>query len=628
MRNVGRGTWIVWFVCSSMLAVASGRAEERVRNSVLTYDYPSVGGLVHFAAGESRPHILCSATLVGCDTVVTAAHCVCPEVYWCPSGPESAAELSVFFPSAGSFAVESIAVAPDYGFSSGGDVAVLKLAAPVPNIAPTPINRTGAPPYGTPVTMVGFGRDPWRYTAPTPPPASFGIKRRGRSVVAACHEVGADAAHLCTKFTSPAGAPGDDSGVDGGDSGGPFFIDHGCGPTLAGIVSGALGLGGQLAGAWYQLDFTTDVFRHRDFLEARAGADLDATTCGAGGQVGGPGTTVGGFAVRSAAATTRSFTVPPDTAELRIGVTVGEGTENVHVFVGPGTPPTPTTNACALTAGPGPQLCTVANPAPGTWWALVQPTVPTTQSEAQITLTTLGTDAGPVPSSDGAACDDRSPCTTGDVCAARLCVGTPASDGTACTDDRPCTTNDACQAGVCVGGRLPRAHCQRPTRPRASKLKMYYGYNGDRFVWSWKRGPGASFRAGGVPGDMPRDQGFAMCLYDEVAGVPDLVAMQVTPGDLAIWRNKTTATSELDEWVDKRKLFNGLKRLKLKHAGPGKDQFHYDGDGRARRALPLPVRKDPAFTAQLVETVSDACWEARFSTAVRSEPSFFQAISD
>jgi secreted trypsin-like serine protease len=627
MRSARRGIWVVWFVCSFLLATASGgRAEERVVNSVLTYDHPSVGALVHHAEGESRPHVLCSATLVGCSTVVTAAHCVCPETYWCPTGTSPAADFRVFFPSAGSFAVESITVAPGYVFELGGDVAVLKLATPVPNIAPTPINRTGVPSYGTPVTMVGFGRDHWQYAAPAPP-ASVGIKRRGGSVVAACHEVGADAAHLCIKFTSPAGAPGTDSGSASGDSGGPFFIDHGCGPMLAGIVSGGLAFGSQLAGAWYALDFTTDVFRHRDFLEAQAGADLDAITCGTGGQVGGPGTTVDGFTTRSAWETTRAFTVPPDTAELRIGVTVGEGTGNAHIFVGPETPPTPTQNACALT-GVGPRFCAVANPTPGTWWAVVQPTAATQATEVQVTLTTLGTDAGPVPSTDGAGCDDRSPCTTGDVCAARVCTGVPAADGTACTDDRPCTTNDTCQAGVCVGGRQPRTHCQRPMRPRASKLKMYSASKSDRFVWSWKRGPGASFRGGGVPGQMPPDQGFALCLYDDVDGVTGLVAMQVTPGDLPIWRTKTSATTEIDDWIDKRKLVNGLKRLKLKHAGPGKDQFVYDGTGHAHGALPFPVRKDPAFTAQLVETVTDACWEARFSTAVRNDARLFQAVSD
>jgi hypothetical protein len=626
MDNVRRRLWMV--VVTTTLLAGNARAEERVLNSVLEYGYPSVGALVHFdPAADSAPHVLCSATLVGCDTVLTAAHCVCPEVYSCRSAPPSG-EHSVFFPSAGSFEVTSIAVSPSYMFAFGHDVAVLKLARPVPNIAPTPINRAGVASYDTPVTLVGFGVDRWDYTPPGLRPESVGIKRRGRSTVSACHEAGADATHLCTKFTSPAAPPGDDSINSGGDSGGPVFVDHGCGTTLAGVVSGGMSFGSQLINDWYFTGWATDVYRHLAFIDAEGGPGLETAACGTGGQVGEPGTTVGGFAIRTASDVTRSFTVPADTAELRIGVTVGLGRGNVHVYVGPGAPPTPTSNACALTDGPGPQFCTVTNPTPGTWWVLASPQIITQPNEAQVTLTTIGAGSAPPPSNDGATCDDRSPCTTGDVCTARHCAGSAAADGTACSDDRPCTTSDACQAGVCVGGRLPRTHCQRPTRPRASKIKMYYARSGDRLLWSWKRGPGASFRSGGVPGQMPKDQGFALCLYDEVGGVPDLVALQVTPGDLPVWRSKTGGTTEIDEWRDKDKTYNGLKLLQLKHAGPGKDMFTYDGDGRTRRALPFPVRKDPAFTAQLVETVTDACWEARFSTAVRNEPTNFQAVSD
>lgn len=616
--------------CAMLLGIVPpARAEERIANSVLSYGYPSVGALVHFEAPEPTPHIVCSATLVGCDTVVTAAHCVCPEVYSCRTTPQPT-QYNVFFPSAGSFAVTSIAVSADYGFLFGGDVAVLKLVSPVPNVAPTPINRSGVAPFDTTVTLVGFGSDHWRYPPPALPPFSSGIKRRGGAVVSACHEVATDAKHLCTKFTSPAGSPGEDSAFEGGDSGGPVFVDHGCGPTLAGIVSGSLARGGQLAGAWYIVDFATDVFRHRGFIEAQGGADLDSASCGSGGQVGGPGTTVDGFAVRTAEDTMRAFTVPTDTVELRIGVTVGAGAGNVHVFVGPGTLPTPTSNACALTAGPEPRFCTVTNPAPGTWWALVMPQTVTRQNEAQITLTTIRVGSTPPPGNDGAACDDGNPCTMGDECTARRCGGEPTADGTACSDDRPCTTGDACDAGVCRGGLLPRTHCSRPTRPHASKIKMYYSNSArsDRLTWSWKRGAGVSFRAGGTPGQMAKDQGFALCVYDEVGGVPSLVASQVTPGDLPIWKNKTSGAKELDQWVDRRKLFNGLKKLTLLHAGPGNDQFKYDGDGRARLALPLPVRQDPAFTAQLVETETDTCWEARFSTAIRNEPTRFQAVSD
>lgn len=611
------------------IAVSATRvgAEERVSNGVFTNAFPSVGALVKQSSPTSTPRINCSATLVGCETVVTAAHCVCPDVVWCPTPPDPA-QFRFFLPSAGYFDVTSIDVPPNYTFAWRGDVAVLKLASPVPNVAPTPINRTGSPPYGTPLTLVGFGYDVFPRADATNP-TSVGLKRRGRTTAAACHQVGNDENHVCTKFTSPAGPAGEDSATDNGDSGGAVLVDYGCGSALGAIVSGGLALG-SYSSEFYELGITTDVFVYRDFITAHGGADLDAATCGTGGQVGGPGTTLGGFAGRFVGAATRTFTVPPGTAELRVGVTIGnaDGT-NADVLVGHGAPPTPASNACALTGSTAPRFCRIDAPADGTWYVVVAPTGVSDVAHVQVTVTTIADGSMPPPSNDGTTCDDRSPCTTGETCQARTCgAGTPAPDGTACTDDVPCTTNDACQAGACVGGQQPRTTCARTARPRASKLRLANGANGAQMKWTWKRGESQSFRSGGRPGAMARDAGFAVCLYDEVGGVPELLLSHVVPGDLDIWRTKTSAAKEQDDFIDRYRRFNGTKKLLLKHVGEGKDQFRYDGEGVKRGPVPLPAPNDPGLTAQLVETATGACWEAHFTTASREDGSTYQAVSD
>lgn len=78
---------------------------------------------------------------------------------------------------------------------------------------------------------------------------------------------------------------------------------------------------------------------------------------------------------------------------------------------------------------------------------------------------------------DGKACIDGNPCTTDDLCAAKVCVGQPLicppsakapcviavctqvakgcsnqnNDGIACSDDNACTTADVCGDGICTG---------------------------------------------------------------------------------------------------------------------------------------------------------------------------------
>jgi MYXO-CTERM domain-containing protein len=60
-------------------------------------------------------------------------------------------------------------------------------------------------------------------------------------------------------------------------------------------------------------------------------------------------------------------------------------------------------------------------------------------------------------SPEGALCDDRNVCTTGDKCVSGVCTGVPAPAGMPCTDGNVCTGNDMCSNGTCAGTPIPDA---------------------------------------------------------------------------------------------------------------------------------------------------------------------------
>src|SRR6185295_10052380 len=107
---------------------------------------------------------------------------------------------------------------------------------------------------------------------------------------------------------------------------------------------------------------------------------------------------------------------------------------------------------------------------------------------APVAMDRVTLDLTPICSPDDAPCDDRNPCTTGDVCVAGACTGQTVpcpDDGNPCTDDvcvpltgacgaprsgtcddgDACTVNDACASGVCGGttSGLDGARCLTDT---------------------------------------------------------------------------------------------------------------------------------------------------------------------
>lgn len=263
-------------VAATATTAAAAPPTPRVVNGIVAQDRPTTGALL-FAYGSNYFQAVCSGTLIGCQTFLTAAHCVCTGSTFASCGTPVPGKYSVYLQDVGIVGVASIDVDPTFAFEQRGDVAVLTLTAPVTGVAPTPINTSLRPPSGTTVEVAGYGLT--RGGAD-----DIGLLRRGLAETATCSGTDADH-HVCWSFDDPLGIPGLDSNTCNGDSGGPAFADLGFGNSVVGITSGGS------SGDCLPTDesFDSDVYVHRAMIEGVAGADLLNTSCGSIAQVGEPG---------------------------------------------------------------------------------------------------------------------------------------------------------------------------------------------------------------------------------------------------------------------------------------------------------------------------------------------------
>jgi len=344
-------------------AQGSSSLEGRIANGLPTQQFPSTGYLI-------LPGTLgvgfCSGVLIGCQTFLTAAHCICTDdsgttftgTECIQNHPEllNPAGKTVFLQNAGNFAVQSISVDPAFNFGVRGDFAVLHLKTPVTGVAPSALDTTGRAPSGTAGTIVGFGLSGGDAF-------DVGIKRTGKVVTSTCpSDLVPDTTHVCWAYQTPIGAPGTDSDTCEGDSGGPLFVDLGHGPVLAGITSG-----GDTNCVPTDHSFDADVFVHLAFLTAAGGSDLGTASCGALPAAGGPGTTVvtnSGSLSPSKIRERFTVNVPAGTARLRVTLN-NTADSDFDLYIRQGANATPTVNDCKSESGLYPDACDILSPTPG-----------------------------------------------------------------------------------------------------------------------------------------------------------------------------------------------------------------------------------------------------------------------
>jgi V8-like Glu-specific endopeptidase len=328
---------------------------KRVVNGTEEIAYPTAGALLKGSDPKSAGG-WCSGTLIGCQTFLTAAHCIV--------GDADPHNYLVYFQHAGIYGVEEIQWQKDQYDMPNADVAVLRLTRQVDGIPPLSINRLGTPPYGATGIIVGYGRTGGSHT-------DYGIKRIGSIKTAACDQsqVAPFAANLvCWKYDALVNRPGQDSNTCHGDSGGGLHV--GTENVVAGVTSGGL-RDDCLAG---DQSYDANVFQYRTWIDASA-RDQTAGTCGALGALD-RDWTIKGDTQRLDEGNPQvqyALDVPTGTARLRVAMNAeenGESDFDLYVLQGD---IDDVKQAVCTEDGPGQfAFCEITHPTTGRWTIVVK----------------------------------------------------------------------------------------------------------------------------------------------------------------------------------------------------------------------------------------------------------------
>ena len=439
----------------------------RIANGIDTSSYAPVGTLL-FEDDAGATELLCTGTLVGCQTFLTAAHCVCPARAMdhasclAEGGPTDPARLVAFFPEAGFVRVSRVAINPAYDFGVAGDLAVVKLAEPVTGIQASAIATAQAPPLGTAGVIVGYGGTGGRLNP------GVGVKRTGRLSTGSCEPQAPDSTHVCWTFDAPIGPAGSDSTTCLGDSGGPLFVDLGDGDTLAGVtsfgVSDAPPFDGECAAP--KLTGDTSVFAYHTWVQTQMGRDPSGQACGALPPVGSADTVVraeSGTLNDTHPADAWMFDVPSGATALRIGLNA----ELAHIYRDPnsreivtiptefalyvaaGRPASSTDFDCAERRNIPFGFCAFDAPAAGTWHVRVERYGGS--GTYQLTATTFGATPLPTPGPTAGCVGDCD--TSGDVTITELVTMVNLALGSGGS----CAAADANQDGAVTIDEIVRA---------------------------------------------------------------------------------------------------------------------------------------------------------------------------
>lgn len=191
--------------CQAPVVVDDGSIAGRqsaIVNGQVYNGHPSVGKLQIGAGG------LCTATLVGQKTVLTAAHCIKP------------GSTHKFYVGGQAYTAAQTIRHPQYnGYTLSNDIALVLLAS-APPITPSAI-AISSPNVGLEVTLIGYGVTSEHGT-------DSGIKRMAKNTIA----------QLTSTKMVFLGSGGDTGNTCYGDSGGPAFATLNGSEVVVGVTSG------------------------------------------------------------------------------------------------------------------------------------------------------------------------------------------------------------------------------------------------------------------------------------------------------------------------------------------------------------------------------------------------------
>ena len=241
------------------------RGARRIVNGIHTIRHAAVAAVLR-GNKPATATAWCTGTLVGCDKVLTAAHCISED-------PRADGYL-VYFPLLGFFEIKTITWLKDEYEFPHADLAMLTLSRSIEGIAPVSVNLVATPIKGSVGTIVGFGRTGGNRL-------DYGIKREGTVKFGACKPDFADKKLLCWDFDADINVTPQDANTCNADSGGGVFMLDKEGQRsvqrVVGVVSGGLDRDCVKGDHSYN----TDVFQWREWLTQAGEGRLSAEACGA-----------------------------------------------------------------------------------------------------------------------------------------------------------------------------------------------------------------------------------------------------------------------------------------------------------------------------------------------------------